>query len=89
MRFIGYGGGGARSLILNQPVSSLDDFGKIDLRVQGSPLHAAVFGAIGLNPTPLDYTEVYNAIKTGVVDGLENEPAGLEGMKFYELQGLS
>ncbi len=85
VRFIGYGGGGARSLILNQPVKTLDDFGKIDLRVQGSPLHAAVFGAIGLNPTPLDYTECYNAIKTGVIDGLENEPAGLEGMKFYEV----
>lgn len=85
VNFIGYGGGGARSLILNQPVRSVDDLGKIDLRVQGSPLHARVFEAVGVNPTPLDYMEVYNAIKTGVVDGLENEPAGLEGMKFYEV----
>lgn len=85
INFIGYGGGGARSLILNQPITSIDDLGKIDLRVQGSPLHAKVFAAVGVNPTPLDYMEVYNAIKTGVVDGLENEPAGLEGMKFYEV----
>ncbi len=85
VNFIGYGGGGARSLILNQPIKSVDDLGKIDLRVQGSPLHAKVFEAVGVNPTPLDYMEVYNAIKTGVVDGLENEPAGLEGMKFYEV----
>ena len=85
VNFIGYGGGGARSLILNQPIKSVADLGKIDLRVQGSPLHAKVFAAVGVNPTPLDYMEVYNAIKTGVVDGLENEPAGLEGMKFYEV----
>ena len=85
VRFIGYGGGGNRSMILNQPVESLEDLPNIDMRVQGSPLHARVFEAVGVNPTPLDYMEVYNAIKTGVVDGLENEPAGLEGMKFYEV----
>lgn len=85
VRFLGYGGGGTRNLILNQSVEDISEFGKIDLRVQGSRLHQRVFDAVGVNPTPLDYTEVYNAIKTGVVDGLENEPAGLEGMKFYEV----
>jgi TRAP-type C4-dicarboxylate transport system substrate-binding protein len=33
----------------------------------------------------MDYLEVYNAIKTGVVDGLENESASLQAMKFYEV----
>ncbi len=33
----------------------------------------------------MDYMEVYNAIKTGVLDGLENEPAGMSQMKFYEV----
>jgi len=52
------------------------------MRVQGSPLHQKVFSATGLKATPMDYMEVYNAIKTGVLDGLENEPAGLKSMKF-------
>ncbi len=85
VRFIGYGGGSTRNLILNQPISKLEDLPKITLRVQGSTLHQRAFAAFGVQPTPLDYMEVYNAIKTGVVDGLENEPAGLEGMKFYEV----
>lgn len=85
VRFLGYGGGGTRNLILNQSIDSIEDLPDIDLRVQGSSLHQRVFDAVGVNPQPLDYTEVYNAIKTGVVDGLENEPAGLEGMKFYEV----
>jgi TRAP-type C4-dicarboxylate transport system substrate-binding protein len=38
-----------------------------------------------LKATPMDYMEVYNAIKTGVLDALENEPAGLQSMKFYEV----
>ncbi len=85
VRFLGYGGGGIRSIISSKPINSIADFPKIRMRVQGSPLHQKSFAATGLIATPMDYTEVYNAIKTGVLDALENEPAGLEGMKFYEV----
>jgi TRAP-type transport system periplasmic protein len=85
VRFIGYGGGGVRNLILRKEVKTIDDFPKVQMRVQGSPLHQKVFSATGLKATPMDYMEVYNAIKTGVLDGLENEPAGLKSMKFYEV----
>jgi len=85
VRFIGYGGGGVRHLISRKEAKSIADFPKIQMRVQGSPLHQKVFAATGLKATPMDYMEVYNAIKTGVLDGLENEPAGLKSMKFYEV----
>jgi TRAP-type C4-dicarboxylate transport system substrate-binding protein len=85
LRIIGYGGGGTRNLILNQPVRSTSDFPKILLRVMGSPIQANSFNAVGFKATPLDYLEVYNGIKTGVVDGLENESAALRSMKFYEV----
>ncbi|MDR1519113.1 MAG: TRAP transporter substrate-binding protein [Planctomycetota bacterium] len=85
VRFLGHGGGGVRSIISNKPAKSIADFPGIRMRVQGSPLHQRAFAATGLVATPMDYMEVYNAIKTGVLDALENEPAGLEGMKFYEV----
>jgi TRAP-type C4-dicarboxylate transport system substrate-binding protein len=85
VRFLGHGGGGVRSIISKKPASSINDFPNIQMRVQGSPLHQKAFTATGLKATPMDYMEVYNAIKTGVLDALENEPAGLEGMKFYEV----
>ena len=85
VRFLGHGGGGIRSIISNKPAESVKDFPNIRMRVQGSPLHQRAFAATGLVATPMDYMEVYNAIKTGVLDALENEPAGLEGMKFYEV----
>jgi TRAP-type C4-dicarboxylate transport system substrate-binding protein len=50
-----------------------------------SPIQSKIFNAVGMRPTPMDYLEVYNAIKTGVVDGLENESASLMSMKFYEV----
>ncbi|MDR1933155.1 MAG: TRAP transporter substrate-binding protein [Spirochaetales bacterium] len=85
LRFVGYGGGSTRHIISKVPANTIADFPKIRMRVQGSPLHQQAFSACGLQATPLDYMEVYNAIKTGVLDALENEPAGLEGMKFYEV----
>ncbi len=85
VRFLGHGGGGVRSIISKKPAESIKDFPGIRMRVQGSPLHQKAFAATGLVATPMDYMEVYNAIKTGVLDALENEPAGLEGMKFYEV----
>lgn len=85
VRFIGYGGGGVRSLILNKPIYTTEELPSVEMRVQGSPLAQKVFSATGIQATPMDYMEVYNAIKTGVLDGLENEPAGMQQMKFYEV----
>jgi TRAP-type C4-dicarboxylate transport system substrate-binding protein len=80
VRFIGYGGGGVRHLILRKEVKTIDDFPKVQMRVQDSPLHQKVFSATGLKTTPIDYIEVYNAIKTGCARRPENEPAGLKSM---------
>jgi len=85
VRFIGYGGGGVRHIISKKEIRTIDQFPTLQMRVQGSPLHQAAFSATGIKATPMDYMEVYNAIKTGVLDALENEPAGLQGMKFYEV----
>lgn len=85
VRFIGYGGGGVRHIISAKEIRTIDQFPTLTMRVQGSPLHQAAFSATGIKATPMDYMEVYNAIKTGVIDALENEPAGLQGMKFYEV----
>jgi TRAP-type C4-dicarboxylate transport system substrate-binding protein len=85
LRILGYGGGGTRNLILRKPVKNLKEASAVILRVMSSPLQSKIFGAVGVKPAPLDYLEVYNAIKTGVMDGLENESASLMSMKFYEV----
>jgi TRAP-type C4-dicarboxylate transport system substrate-binding protein len=85
LRILGYGGGGTRNLILRKPVTNMQEASTVLLRVMASPIQTKIFGAVGMRPTPLDYMEVYNAIKTGVIDGLENESASLMSMKFYEV----
>ena len=75
LRILGYGGGGTRNLILRKPISTMQDASSILLRVMAAPIQSKIFNAAGMRPVPMDYLEVYNAIKTGVVDGLENESA--------------
>jgi TRAP-type transport system periplasmic protein len=82
---IGYAGGGTRHLIVNKPVETMEDLDNLPIRVMGAPIQTRMFEAIRTAPTVIAYDEVYNAIQTGVIDAAENEAAGLEQMKFYEV----
>jgi TRAP-type transport system periplasmic protein len=82
---IGYAGGGTRHLIVNKPVQTVADIENLPIRVMGAPIQTRMFEAIKAAPTVIAYDEVYNAIQTGVIDAAENEAAGLEQMKFYEV----
>jgi TRAP-type transport system periplasmic protein len=55
------------------------------VRVQGAPIWSRTFAAIGMSPTVIAYNEVYNAIQNNVINAGENEAAGVESMKFYEV----
>jgi TRAP-type C4-dicarboxylate transport system substrate-binding protein len=82
---IGYAGGGTRNLIVNKPVETIADLEQLPIRVMGAPIQTRIFEAIKTAPTVIAYDEVYNAIQTGVIDAAENEAAGIEQMKFYEV----
>ncbi|MPZ11907.1 MAG: C4-dicarboxylate ABC transporter substrate-binding protein, partial [Kiloniellaceae bacterium] len=85
VRLIGYAGGGTRNLIVNKPITNTDELAGLPMRVMGAPIQTRIFEAIGASPSVIAYDEVYNAIQTGVIDAAENEAAGLEQMKFYEV----
>ena len=85
VRLIGYGGGGTRQLIVNKPVETMEDIKDMPIRVMGAPIQTKMFSAFGMAPTVIAYAEVYNAIQTGVIDAAENEAAGIQQMKFYEV----
>jgi TRAP-type C4-dicarboxylate transport system substrate-binding protein len=57
----------------------------LKVRVQGAPIWSRTFAAAGMSPTVIAYNEVYNAIQNGVIQAGENEAAGVEQMKFYEV----
>lgn len=85
VKLIGYAGGGVRNLIVNKPVTNMQQLQGLNIRVMGAPIQTRMFQEIGASPTVIAYDEVYNAIQTGVIDAAENEAAGLQQMKFYEV----
>ena len=82
---VGYAGGGTRNIFVNKPVRNLAEMKGLKVRVQGAPIWSKTFSAVGMSPTVIAYNEVYNAIQNGVIAAGENEAAGVEQMKFYEV----
>src|SRR4051812_9071361 len=82
---IGYAGGGVRNIFSNKPASTLAELRGLKVRVQGAPIWSKTFAAVGMSPTVIAYNEVYNAIQNGVINAGENEAAGVESMKFFEV----
>ncbi|MFO1327520.1 MAG: TRAP transporter substrate-binding protein [Rubrivivax sp.] len=82
---VGYAGGGTRNIFVNKPVRNLAEMKGLKVRVQGAPIWSRTFSAIGMSPTVIAYNEVYNAIQNNVIAAGENEAAGVEAMKFYEV----
>ena len=82
---IGYAGGGTRNIFVNKPVKNLAEIKGLKVRVQGAPIWSRTFAATGMAPTVIAYNEVYNAIQNNVISAGENEAAGVEQMKFFEV----
>ena len=76
---------GARSLYTaTKPVKTLADVSGMKIRVQQSDLFVAMVEALGANPTPMPYGEVYTALKTGIVDAAENNFPSYESSRHFE-----
>jgi tripartite ATP-independent transporter DctP family solute receptor len=82
---VGYAGGGTRNLVSSEHIANSEELAGHKMRVMGAPIQAQIFAAIGAAPSAISYNEVYNAIQTGVVNGLENEAASIQNLKFYEV----
>lgn len=82
---IGYAGGGVRNIFANRTASTLAELRGLKVRVQGAPIWSRAFTAIGMSPTVIAYNEVYNAIQNNVIEAGENEAAGVESMRFFEV----
>jgi tripartite ATP-independent transporter DctP family solute receptor len=69
-----------------RPIEEPADLEGLKVRVPNNELWVDFFGALGANPTPMDFTEVYTALQLGVIDGQENPVEVPLANKFYEVQ---
>ena len=84
-RLVGPGFRGFRDLLITVPADSLDDLQGVPIRAPNIPAYIESFRAIGLSPTPLDFSETYSAIQQGVVKGIEQPLVVLRDNHFYEV----
>jgi tripartite ATP-independent transporter DctP family solute receptor len=78
---------GVRNLTTrNTPVREPADMKGLKIRVQPTAIYLATIKAMGGNPTPVDFNELYTSLQTGVVDGQENPFSLIYAAKFYEVQ---
>ena len=76
---------GARSFYTaKKPVKTVGDMKGMKIRVQQSDLFVAMIEALGANATPMPFGEVYTALKTGIVDGAENNWPSYESTRHFE-----
>ena len=87
MKGLGYWEVGFRHLTNNKKeINTPEDVKGLKIRVQPAPVWENHMKALGANPTPVDFNELYSSLDQGVVDGQENPLPTIDSMKFYEVQ---
>jgi tripartite ATP-independent transporter DctP family solute receptor len=77
---------GARHTTANKALNKPEDMKNMKLRVPQAPMYMMFAKAVGANPTPIAFAEVYLALQNGTVDGQENPLPTIQAKKFYEVQ---
>ncbi|RSL33975.1 TRAP transporter substrate-binding protein [Salibacterium salarium] len=70
----------------SKPVSSVDDLEGLDLRTMENDIHLDAWNAMGANPTPMAFPELFSALQQGTIDGQENPYPTIDTSNFYEVQ---
>ncbi len=86
LKVLGYWGGTPRQILSRKRgYTTVADLAGFRMRSTENPTSIEMWKLVGVIPTPIAYMETYNAIQTGVVEGLENNMDAAFNMKFYEV----
>jgi len=83
---LAYWDNGFKSFSANKPLKTPDDFKGQKMRIQSSKVLESQMRAVGAIPQVMAFSEVYQALQTGVVDGTENPHSNLYTQKMHEVQ---
>jgi C4-dicarboxylate-binding protein DctP len=83
---LAYWDNGFKVMSANKPLKATADFKGVKMRIQSSKVLESQMRALGAIPQVMAFSEVYQALQTGVVDGTENPPSNLYTQKMHEVQ---
>lgn len=76
---------GARHALTQEPISKPSDLSGVRMRTIGAPIWIETIRAMGAEPTPIAWGEVYSALQLGTIDAAEAQPTAIWGAKLYEV----
>ncbi len=76
---------GARHALTQKPVATPADLSGVRMRTIGAPVWIETIRAMGAEPTPIPWGEVYSALQLGTIDAAEAQPTAILGAKLYEV----
>ncbi|MCB1499967.1 MAG: C4-dicarboxylate TRAP transporter substrate-binding protein [Bauldia sp.] len=76
---------GARHALTQKPIASPEDLSGVRMRTIGAPVWIETIRAMGAEPTPIPWGEVYSALQLGTIDAAEAQPTAIRGAKLYEV----
>lgn len=76
---------GYRNVTTSKGVESVEDLKGQKIRTQNSEIHMAIFRALGVDPTPMDFSELFTALQQKTVDGQENPYVNILQSNIYEV----
>jgi C4-dicarboxylate-binding protein DctP len=83
---LAYWDNGFKLMSANRPLALPADFRGLKMRIQSSRVLDAQMRALGANPQAMAFSEAYQALETGVMDGTENTPSNMYTQKMHEVQ---
>ena len=86
IRPVAYFARGPRNLTTNRPIKSPADLNGLKMRVPNVPLFVDVWKALGAQPTPMAFSEVFTSLQNGTIDAQENPLALIKSASFFEVQ---
>ncbi|MCG5102202.1 TRAP transporter substrate-binding protein [Oceanobacillus alkalisoli] len=86
LRILAYFENGFRHITANKAIEKPDDLNGIKIRTPEFPISISTFSALGANPTPMSFGELYMGLQQGTVDAQENPVANTYASKFNEVQ---
>jgi C4-dicarboxylate-binding protein DctP len=85
-KVLGLWDNGLKQLTANKPLRKPADLKGLSFRIQPADVLQAQFAAWGAKATPMAFSEVYNALQQGVIDGQENTYSNIESQKMHTVQ---
>jgi TRAP-type transport system periplasmic protein len=87
LTFLAYWEDGFRQITNNvKPITKIEDFNGLKIRVPESEVRLETFKALGASPLPMAWSEVFTALQQGTIDGQENPLSVVSSSSFYDVQ---